>query len=349
LGEIVLKVLITGGTGRIGANLVKRLAERGDELRCVVRPSSDRLKKLEQYDVETVKVDLRDREGLAQTVVGVDAIVHMGVKLRGPSNYEQLDINTAPTLTLLESARVLNPDLKRFVYGSSDTLYPHSGYMPGLITRKDMLTRPRGMYAVSKIAGEAMVQSYHQQYGLPTVSLTIPYTFCGREFLGERTLQISPLIESHIDDLKRRSSTEEMVRTIQELQEHYHAGKRLVIPRCPEGPAFKRHLGDVRDVVTACERALDVDTAVGEAFLIMSQPFRFEEAVPQLSKASGLDCVDVTFPFSEFYEYDMQHTTERLRFVSEYDGKKMLEDAWRHKQGEDIGVVDVGPDSPTED
>lgn len=344
-----MKILITGGTGRIGANVVKRLAERGDDLRCVVRPSTDRLEKLEQFDVEIVKVDLRDREGLAQTVVGVDAIVHLGVKLRGPTNYEQLDINTAPTLTLLEAARTLNPDLKRFVYGSSDTLYPHTGYMPELIRREDIFTRPKGMYAVSKIAGEAMVQSYHQQYGLPTVSLTIPYTFCGREFLGERTLPISPLIESHLKDLQKRPATAEMGRAIQELQGHYDGGKRLVIPQCPEGPAFKRHLGDVRDVATACQRALDVDTAVGEAFVIMSEPLHFEEAVPHLSEVSGLDYANVTFPFSEFYEYDMQHTTERLEFVPEYDGKRMLEDAWRHKQGEDIGVVDVGPNSPTVD
>ena len=340
-----MKTLITGGTGRIGANIVKRLAERGDELRCVVRPSTDRLDKLEQFDVEIVKVDLRDREGLAQTVIGVDAIVHMGVKLRGPTNYEQLDINMAPTLTLLESVRTLNPDLKRFVYGSSDTLYPHTGYMPDLITPEDIFTRPRGMYAVSKIAGEAMVQSYHQQYGLPTVSLTIPYTFCGREFLGERTLQVSPLIESHLEDLQRRPSSPDMERVIKELQSHYEDGKRLVIPHCPEGPAFKRHWGDVRDVVTACERALDVDTAVGEDFIIMSEPFRFEEAVFHLAEVSGLEAVDVTFPFAEFYEYDMQHTRERLQFVAEYDGKMMLEDAWRHKQGEDIGVVDVGVDT----
>jgi len=62
-----------------------------------------------------------------------------------------------------------------------------------------------------------------------------------------------------------------------------------------------------------------------------------------------LDYVDVTFPFAEFYEYDMQHMAERLQFVAKYDGKMMLEDAWWHKQGEDIGVVDVGPDSPTTD
>lgn len=344
-----MKILITGATGRIGANVVKRLAERGDSLRCVVRPSTDRLEKLQQFHVEIVRVDLRDREGLTEQVKGVDAIIHMGVKLRGPTNYEHLDINMAPTLTLLEAARLHAPNLQRFVYGSSDTLYPHTGYMPDLITAKDIFTRPRGMYAVSKIAGEAMVQSYYQQYGLPTVSLTIPYTFCGREFLGERVLAISPLIESHIQDLQKRNPTPELERTLAELQSHYDKGKRLVVPFCPEGPAFKRHLGDVRDVVTATECALDTPTAIGKAFVIMSKPFKFDEAVPHLSRISGLDHIEVQYPFAEYYEYDMTDTQQHLGYVAQYDGKTMLEDAWRHKQGEDIGVVDVGPDTPTED
>lgn len=344
-----MKILITGGTGRIGANVVKRLAERGENLRCVVRPTTDRLEKLQQFDVEIFKTDLRDREGLTEAVKGVDAIIHLGVKLRGPSNYEHLDINTAPTLTLLEAARVHAPNLKRFVYGSSDTLYPHTGYMPELITANDIFTRPRGMYAVSKIAGEAMIQSYHQQYSLPTVSLTIPYTFCGREFLGERVLAISPLTESHIKDLERRAKTPELTNTIKELQRHLSSGKKLVIPHCPEGPAFKRHLGDVRDVVTATECALDHETAIGKAFVIMSKPFRFKEAVPHLSSISNLEYASVTFPYAEYYEYDMTYTSQHLGFEAKYDGKQMLEDAWRHKQGEDIGVIDVGPDTPTQD
>ena len=344
-----MTILITGATGRIGANVVKRLAERGEHLRCVVRPSTDRLEKLEQFEVEISKIDLRDREKLTQAVKGVDAIIHLGVKLRGPSNYEHLDINTAPTLTLLEAARQHAPNLTRFVYGSSDTLYPHSGYMPSLITPQDIFTRPRGMYAVSKIACEAMVQSYHQQYQIPTVSLTIPYTFCGREFLGERVSAISLLIESHIKDLQKRSTTSAIDKTIQELQQHQADGKHLVIPHCPEGPAFKRHLGDVRDVVTATTCALDNPTAIGKAFVIMSKPFLFDEAVPHLSQISQLMYANVTYPFAEYYEYDMTYTTQHLGYVAQYDGKQMLEDAWRHKQGEDIGVVDVGPDTPTSD
>lgn len=344
-----MKVLVTGATGRIGANVVKRLVEHGDDVRCVVRPNTDRLQKLTPFDVEIIPVDLRDREGLTHTVKGVDAIIHLGVKLRGPTNFEHLDINIAPTLTLLEAARRLNPDLQRFVYGSSDVLYPHTGYMPKRITPADIFTRPKGMYAVSKVAGEAIVASYHQQYGTPTVTLNIPYTFCGREFLGERVHQISPLIESHITDLQRRASSKEIAGCLDELRHHYESGKRLVVPLCPEGPAFKRHLGDVRDVVTACVLALEKETAVGEAFIIMSQPFLFDVAVPHLAHVSGLEYASVRFPFAEFYEYDVQHTIQRLGFVAQYDGKQMLEDAWRHKQGQDIGVVEVGPDTPTAD
>ncbi len=344
-----MTILITGATGRIGTNVVKRLAERGEHLRCVVRPNTDRLEKLEQFEVEIAKIDLRDREKLTQAVKGVDAIIHLGVKLRGPTNYEHLDINTAPTLTLLEAARVHAPNLTRFVYGSSDTLYPHTGYMPTLITPKDIFTRPRGMYAVSKIASEAMVQSYHQQYQLPTVSHTNPYTFCGREFLGERVNAISPLIESHIKDLQKRPATPDIEKTIAELKKHHTEGKRLVIPQCPEGPAFKRHLGDVRDVVTATTCALDKPSAIGKAFIVMSKPFLFDEAVPHLSQISHLEYVAVTYPFAEFYEYDMTYTTQHLGYVAQYDGKQMLEDAWCHKQGKDIGVVDVGPDTPTQD
>ena len=55
---------ITGGTGRIGANVVKRLAERGDALRCVVRPGTDRLEKLTPFDVEIIGLRMpRVREG----------------------------------------------------------------------------------------------------------------------------------------------------------------------------------------------------------------------------------------------------------------------------------------------
>lgn len=340
-----MTILVTGATGRIGANVVKRLAERGDRVRCVVHPDSPRAAKLEPFtrsrDVEIAAVDLTDREGLSAAVEGVDAIVHFGAKLGQTTHFEQLDINTAPTLTLLEAVRTRNPELRRFVYGSSDVLFPHTGYMPGLITIDDIFRKPANTYAVSKVAGGALVDCYHQMAGIPTVTLYIPFTFCGREFLGERVPAISPLIESHLTDLRQRPATADTVRAIAALQSAYDSGERLVIPLCAEGPPHKHHLGDVRDVATATLAALDRDSAVGGSFIVMSQPYRSEEATRHLAGVSGLDVAEIVFPYSQFYEYDVAPTAAGLGFEPEYDGKRMLEDAWRHQHGEDIGVVAV--------
>src|SRR5437763_8356933 len=190
-----MKILLTGATGRIGANVAKSLVEAGHSVTALVRPDTDRAEKLAALELEVRRIDLRDREGLEASVRGMEAIVHLGVKLRGPTNYEQLDVNLAPTLTLLEAARRHCPDLRRFVYGSSDVLFPHSGWMPEPIRYEQRFTWPVGLYAWSKLAGEAMVHSYHRQYGIPTVILNIPFTFCGREFLGERVREISPYVE----------------------------------------------------------------------------------------------------------------------------------------------------------
>jgi nucleoside-diphosphate-sugar epimerase len=341
-----MRVLVTGATGRIGANVAKRLVEEGHEVVAIVRPDTDRLEKLEALELEIRRVDLRDREGLTACVPGMEAIVHLGVKLRGPTNYDQLDINLAPTLTLLETARVHCPELRRFVYGSSDVLFPHTGWMPELIPYGARFTWPVGMYAWSKLAGEAMVNSYHRQYGIPTVILNIPYTFCGREFLGERVRDISPFISHQLEVVGRQPASEARDRTISELERARADGNELVVPLCPEGPAYKRHLGDVRDVVTAHSLALTAERAVGEAFIIMSRSFDFGVAVPHLAALSGKGYVETVFPRAEFYEYDTRKSEELLGFVPAYGPREMIEDAWRQANGEDIGVIDVGPDHP---
>lgn len=341
-----MKVLVTGATGRIGANTVKHLLEIGHRVRALVRPGTDRAEKLSGMSVETAAVDLQDREGLAATVEGADAIVHLGVKLRGPSNWDHLDVNITPTLTLLEAVRTRNPGLKRFVYGSSDVLFPHTGYLPQLITEHDRFTHPAGMYAVSKLASEAIVHSYHRQYGIPTVTLNIPMTFCGRELMGERAPEFSPYLSDQIRQLEHQPTSPPRDRCLEELRAHQAGGKRLVVPLCPEGPAYKRHIGDVRDVARACARALETSRGIGEAFIIMSEVLRYDKAVRHLSEVSGMGWAAIPFPRAEFYEYDLARTREVLGFEPAYDGPRMLEDAWRHQQGEEIGVIAVGPTGP---
>ena len=78
----------------------------------------------------------------------------------------------------------------------------------------------------------------------------------------------------------------------------------------------------------------------------MSEVLRYDEGVRHLSEVSGMGWAAVPFPRAEFYEYDLTRTREVLGFEPAYDGPRMLEDAWRHQQGEAVGVIAVGPTGP---
>ena len=88
-----MKILVTGGTGRIGANLVKRLLEKGHDIRSFVYPGdASRAHKLDAYDrVETVVGDLRNFDDVKCAVEGVDAIYHLAAAFGGA--FRQLAIS----------------------------------------------------------------------------------------------------------------------------------------------------------------------------------------------------------------------------------------------------------------
>ena len=109
-----MKILVTGGTGRIGANLVVRLLDAGHSIRSFVYPAdASRARKLDAYEgVETVFGDLRNSDDVSNAVQGVDAIYHLAAAFQGPFNNRQyLDINAMGTLNILESIREHLPRL----------------------------------------------------------------------------------------------------------------------------------------------------------------------------------------------------------------------------------------------
>ena len=70
-----MKVLVTGGTGFIGSHLIETLLKKGDQVRCLLRKSSD-LKWIKGLPVEYAWGDCRDRGSLKEAVRGVDRVIH---------------------------------------------------------------------------------------------------------------------------------------------------------------------------------------------------------------------------------------------------------------------------------
>jgi 3beta-hydroxysteroid-4beta-carboxylate 3-dehydrogenase (decarboxylating) len=74
------KVFVTGGSGHVGANLVRRLLEDGEDLRCLVEPGGDR-RPFEGLDVELVEGDIRDYDAMTRAITGCTRVFHVAAKV----------------------------------------------------------------------------------------------------------------------------------------------------------------------------------------------------------------------------------------------------------------------------
>ncbi len=167
------RVLVTGGAGFVGANVVRRLAGSWrvtvlDDL------SAGSLAYLEGLDVEFVEGDVLDRSLIAQQVEGQDAIVHLAAQTGVPGSLENPErdcrVNVLGTLGLLDALRNasrVGSRPARFVFASSNA--PLGRQEPP--ATEDKAPLPVSPYGASKLAAEAYCLAYHGSWGLGTVAL----------------------------------------------------------------------------------------------------------------------------------------------------------------------------------
>jgi dihydroflavonol-4-reductase len=163
-----MKTLVTGGTGFVGANVVRTLLQRGTEVRALVRPRSD-MRNLDRLDVELVTGDLRDRVSLGAALKGCDTLYHVAAMyaLWTQNRQEVYDTNVTGTVNMLEAAGMAG--VQKIVYTSSVATIglPKDG-TPGT---EEVPLQPEDMvsdYKRSKYLAEQEVLKYAQR-GLPVV------------------------------------------------------------------------------------------------------------------------------------------------------------------------------------
>ncbi|HEU0030380.1 MAG TPA: NAD-dependent epimerase/dehydratase family protein [Kofleriaceae bacterium] len=163
-----MKILVTGATGKVGSRLAKRLAQRGDHVRALVRDRT-RAGDLEERGIELVDGDLLDPASLAAAVKSVNAVVHCAAFFRGATAEQAHAVNDLGTQHLARAAR--DASVKRFVFTSTGLVYGDTGGRPA---REDDPCAPVDGYPLSKLAAERFLLAMD---GLDVRVLRLPFVY----------------------------------------------------------------------------------------------------------------------------------------------------------------------------
>jgi len=162
-----VKVLVTGGAGFVGTNLVRRLLTEGHIPTVFDDFSTGLESNLAGLDVEIHRGTLVDPDAVARAVVGVDTVVHLGARGSVPRSVEfpvpTHEVNATGTLNVLEAARAAGAHV---LMSSSSSVYGANPLLPKI---ERTWTQPLSPYAASKLAGEGYMLGYQASYGMPTL------------------------------------------------------------------------------------------------------------------------------------------------------------------------------------
>jgi CDP-glucose 4,6-dehydratase len=194
--------LVTGATGLIGGWLVRRLADAGADIVCLVRdwvPQSELVRGQLIEQVKVVRGDVGDQPLLERTLgeYEIDTIIHLaaqtivGIANRNPVS--TFETNIAGTWALLEACR-RSPTVKQIVIASSDKAYGDHEVLP---YTEDAPLQGVHPYDVSKSCADLIAQSYATTYNLP-----VAITRCGN-FYGGGDLNWNRIVPGTIRSILR--------------------------------------------------------------------------------------------------------------------------------------------------
>src|SRR3990170_7246445 len=175
-------ILITGGLGFIGSNLASRLVQLGAEVTLVDSLIPEYGGNL--FNVEGIRnkvrvniSDVRDEQSMKYLVQGQDFLFNLAGQtshldsMQDP--FTDLEINCRAQLSILETCRKHNPDIKS-VFASTRQIYGKPEYLP--VDEKHLL-RPVDVNGINKMAGEWYHILYNNVYNLRSCSLRLTNTY----------------------------------------------------------------------------------------------------------------------------------------------------------------------------
>ncbi len=165
------RILVTGGAGFIGSNLVREVCAQGTvEVVVLDNLTTGSADDLEGCDITFVDGDIRDYETVKQAAEGCHTIFHLAASVGNARSIsdpaQDADVNVIGTINVLETARRLGT--RKVVYSSSAAIFGEPQALP---ISPEHSTNPDSPYGVSKLAGEKLCLTYSRMYGIEAICL----------------------------------------------------------------------------------------------------------------------------------------------------------------------------------
>jgi UDP-glucose 4-epimerase len=289
------RILITGGAGFIGTTLAQRLVDANDVI-AFDNLHRDALSGSDLVDhprFSFVQGDVLDARALAAAAEGATHIVHAaaiaGVDTVLESPVRTMRVNLIGTYNVLEAGVAAQATLERLIEFSTSEVFGQQAFnvAEGHVTAIGSVGEARWTYAVSKLAGEHMAHAYHDELGLPTVSVR-PFNVYGPGQIGGGAIRA--FIETalagndltiHGDGAQIRAWTyvDDMVDGLLLALEHPNA----------VGESF--NIGNARSAVTIYDLATRIKRLTGCPGEIVFQPLHYTDVelrIPNVDKARHL-------------------------------------------------------------
>jgi UDP-glucose 4-epimerase len=289
------RIFITGGAGFIGTTLARRLVDRNEvvALDNLHRDALSGTPLAEHPNFNFQQADVLDADAMRELAAGATHIVHCaaiaGVDTVRESPVRTMRVNVVGTYNALEAALATLPTLERFVdFSTSEVFGTHAfNVSEGQVSTIGSVGEARWTYAVSKLAGEHMAHAYHEELGLPAVTVH-PFNVYGpgqigggaiRAFIEAALAGRDLVIHGDGSQIRAWCYVEDMVEAVLLCLEREEA----------VGHAF--NVGNSRSTVTILELAQRIKRLTGCPGDLVFQPLHYADVelrIPNVAKAREL-------------------------------------------------------------
>jgi len=307
-GGQLMEILITGISGRVGANLAYQLMKRGYTVRGLIFPGDPKTEKVRNLGVEIYEADMKDAEAIYHACDGVDGIVHLAAQMKqGTSTVQRMvEINSLGTLNVLEGAVRSSRKVQSILLAGTDQAY-HPFVSDRTTFYEDHPQRPIDIYALT---------------------VEVPCFICAARWTTPGRV---PWFGADKVDAAKAAVAEAL-----------KTPNGVCAITDQEGNSWGLPFTDVRDTVDGIIRVLESKDAVGQAFnLVGPAATPFVTVAKLIAANTDRPYLAVKMPFLWWFNVSNAKARSILGYEPKYTYADMLASALAFRRGEDIDVVPV--------